>query len=170
MNARGVTLVELLVGLAAATVIGAASAGILKAGIMTYAHSVRQNDALTRTRKAMGGAGSAAGILRASRPSSSVSALNAASVVVVSTSAALTTYSTSGGNLYLTKDGTTSLHADKVTSIAVNYYNLDGSGLIFESTSAASARLVTALVTLKGTTSRQKDYALFSGALLRNHP
>lgn len=170
MNARGVTLVELLVGLVAATVIGAASAGILKAGIMTYSHSVRQNEALTRTRKALGGEGAAAGIVRASRPSAAVSALNAASVVVVSTSADLTTYAVSNGNLYLTKAGITTLQADKVGAVAVNYYNLDSSGRIFESTSAASARLVTALVTVKGATSKQKDYNLFSGALLKNHP
>lgn len=171
MNARGLTLTELLVGLAAATIIGAASAGILKAGIMTYAHATRLNDALTRTRKAVGGEASAAGVLRASRTAHAVSALDAASVgVLSSTSAALTSYYVSDGGLYLSKGGVSGLHADKVTAIAVNYYNLDGSGLIMESTSAASARLVTALVTVAGRTSRQKDYRLFSGTLLRNHP
>jgi len=169
MNERGVTLVELLAGLVAATIIGAASAGILKAGIMTYTHSVRQNDSLTRTRKAIGGEGAAAGILRTSRPSATVSALNAGSVVVLSTSAVESNYYTNGGNLYLTKGGVGGLHADKITTIAVNYYNMNASGLIIESTSAASAVLVTTLVTVKGQTSKQKDYTLFSGATLRNH-
>lgn len=170
MSARGLTLVELCVGLVAATVIGAASAGMLKAGIMTYTHSVRQDEALTRMRKAVGGEGSAAGILREGRPSAYVSTLDPASVVVLSTSAAAAAFSVSGGSLYRTKDGTTSLHAEKIKSITVNYYNLDSSGLIIESTSAASARLVTAQVTVGAVNAKQKDYNLFSGALLRNHP
>ncbi len=170
MNRRGLTLIELLVGLVTATIIGAVSASILKAGIMTYTHSVRQNDALTRTRKALGGEGSAAGIVRAGRSAHTVSALDAAVVgVLSSTSSALTSYAVTGGDLYLSRNGVTSLHADKITSMTVNYYNMDSAGLIFESTSAASARLVTALVTLQGATNKQKDYHLFSGTLLRNH-
>ena len=171
MNARGLTLIELLVGLVTALIIGAVSASILKAGIMTYTHSVRQNDALTRTRKAIGGEASAAGVVRAGRSAYAVSALDASSVgVLSSTSAVLTSYYVSGGDLYLSKGGVAGLHADKVTGIAVNYYNLDAAGLVVESTSAASARLVTALVTVAGTTAKQKDYHLFSGTLLRNHP
>lgn len=170
MNARGLTLVELLVGLVTAGIIGAVSAGMLKAGIMTYTHSVRQNDALTRTRKAVGGEGSAAGVLRGSRSAHTVSALAADEVrVLVSSSSVLTNYYVSGGDLFLSRDGAAGLHADKVTSIAVNYYNLDGNGLIVESTAAVSARLMTALVTVAGQTSKQKDYHLFSGTLLRNH-
>lgn len=170
MNRRGVTLVELVVGVATAVTIGAVSAGILKAGIMTYGHSVRQNDALTRTRKAVGGEASAFGILRASRAANAVSALNAAQVgVLSSTSTVLTSYYVSGGQLFRAVAGAPSMHADEITSMTVNYYNLNGNGLIIESTSTASATLVTALVTLQGKTSRLRDYHLFSGTLLRNH-
>jgi hypothetical protein len=170
MNRRGLTLVELLVGLVTALIIGAVSASILKAGIMTYTHSVRQNDALTRMRKALGGEASAAGVVRAGRSAHTVAALDASAVgVLVSSSSVLTSFDVSGGNLYLTKGGVTTLHADQITQIAVNYYNLDGNGLIFESSVAASARLVTTLVTLQGKTAKQKDYKLFSGAVLRNH-
>jgi hypothetical protein len=170
MNRRGLTLVELLVGLVTALIIGAVSASILKAGIMTYTHSVRQNEALTRTRKAVGGEGSAAGVVRAGRSAHTVDALNASAVEIrSSTSSVLSTYAVSGGNLYLTKGGVSGLHADQITAIEVNYYNMDGDGLIAESTSAANARLVTALVTLKGKTAKQKDYKLFSGVVLRNH-
>lgn len=171
MNARGLTLVELCVGLATATIIGAASAGILKAGIMTYTHSVRQNDALTRTRKALGGEGSAAGVLREGRSAHTVNALDAAAVgVLTSSSSILASYYTSAGDLFLSKGGVAGLHADKITSVAVSYYNMDSSGLIMESTSAVSATMVTALVTLQSPNPKHKDHALFSGALLRNHP
>ena len=171
MNRRGVTLVELLVGLVTAVIIATVSAQILKAGILTYAFSVRQNEALTRTRKALGGEGAADGILRAVRAAYEVSALDAARVDVhSSTSAVLTSYYVTGGNLYRAKDGVGALHAEAVTEMTVNYYNINGSGQIVESTATASATLVTALVTLRGKTSKQKDYHLFSGTLLRNHP
>lgn len=171
MNRRGLTLVELLVGLVTALIIGAVSASILKAGIMTYTHSVRQNEALTRTRKAVGGEGAAAGVVRAARSAHAVSDLEDDEVgVLSSTSSVLTSFEVEDGSLYVTKGGVTALHADRIAEIAVNYYNMDGNGLIAESTSAASARLVTALVTLKGSTPKQKDYKLFSGVILRNHP
>lgn len=170
MNSRGLTVVELMVGVVTATIIGAVSAGMFKAGIMTYTHSVRQNDALTRTRKAVGGEGAAGGVLRASRSAHTVNALDAGEVgVLVSSSSVLTRYHVAGGDLFLTKGGAAGLHADQITSIAVNYYNLDGNGLIMESTAAVSARLVTALVTVAGKNNKQKDYHLFSGTLLRNH-
>jgi len=171
LNDRGLTLVELMVGLVTATIIGAVSASILKAGLMTYNHSVRQNDAMSRTRKALGGLGAETGILRAGRAAYAVSALDASSVgVLSSTASVLTSYYVSGDGLYRSQGGVPSLHADSLTSLAVNYYNLDASGLIIESTSPVSAKLVTALVTLEGKTDRQKDYHLFSGVLLRNHP
>ena len=170
MNRRGLTLVELLVGLVTALIMGAVSAGILKAGIMTYTHSARQNDVLARARKALGGEASAAGVVRAARSAHTVSDLEDDEVgVLTSSSSVLTSYEAEDGSLYLTKGGVTTLHADQVTEIAVNYYNLDGNGLIFESTAAASASLVTTLVTLKGKNNKQKDYKLFSGVVLRNH-
>ena len=171
MNRRGVTLIELLVGVATAVVIGAVSAGILKAGIMTYTHSVRQNEALTRLRKALGGEASAFGVLRASRAANAVSALSADTVgVVTSTSVVLTSYYVSGGKLYRSVDGVVTQHADEMTTVAVNYYNLDANGLIYESSVTASAMLVTAQVTLQGKTGKLRDYSLFSGTVLRNHP
>lgn len=169
MNTHGVTLIELMVGFVTAVVIGAASAGLIKAGIMTYTFSTRQNEALTGTRKAVQGEGAAAGILPSGRGAYAVNALSAASVdVLSSTSSVLTSYYLSGGSLFKSKDGVGAKHADAVTAVAVNYYNMDGDGLIVESTSTAGAWLVTALVTVQGKTSQQKDHKLFSGTLLRN--
>lgn len=171
MNRRGVTLVELLVGLTTALIIGAVSASLLKAGIMTYTYSVRQNEALTRARKALGNEGEATGVLRGSRKADSVSALNAAQVSVQSsTSATVTSFYLGGSGLYRSVSGAPTLHAESITSMTVNYYNLNGSGLIIESTAAASATLVTAQVTVAGKTSKDRSYHLFSGTLLRNHP
>jgi len=171
MNRRGVTLIELMVGVATAVIIAAVSATLLKAGLMTYTYSVRQNEALTRARKALGNEGAATGVLRGSRTAYALSELNAAQVTVTATTAAtITSYYVSGGGLYRSVAGTPALHAEGITSLTVNYYNLNASGLIVESTAAASATLVTARVTLRGKTAQQKDYHLFSGTLLRNHP
>lgn len=171
MNSRGVTLVELMMGVVTAVIIGAASAGLLKAGIMTYTFSVAQNEALTKTRKAVSGEGSVSGIVPAGRGAYAVDALNASQVAVLSSSAAVvTSYYISSGSLFKSKGGTAGLHAESITSVEVNYYNMDSNGLITESTSAASARLVTALVTMAGKTSKLKDHKLFSGTTLRNMP
>lgn len=171
MNRRGLTLIELVVGLVTAVIIGAVSASLLKAGIQTYQFSARQNEALTRARKALGGEGSSTGLLRGSRSAYRVSALNASQAAVISTSAVTTSFSVSNNSLYRTVGGTPTVLADKITALTVNYYNLNSSGLIIESTAAVSATLVTALATLQGQGgSKQKSYYLFSGTLLRNHP
>jgi len=170
MNRRGVTLVELVVGVATAVVIGAVSAGILKAGIMTYSNSVHAHESLTRIRKALGGEGAAFGVLRAGRAANAVAALNAAQVEVnSSTSTVLTSYYVSGGRLLRSVGGVVTQQADEMSTMTVNYYNMNASGLIVESTSTASATLVTALVTLRGKTTKLRDYQLFSGTMLRNH-
>lgn len=171
MNSRGVTLIELMMGVVTAVIIGAASAALIKAGILTYSFSVSQNAAMTKTRKALQGEGAATGILPVGRGAYAVNALNASQVAVLSsTSAVVMSYYVSAGNLIKDAGGVPGVHAESITTVAVNYYNLNSSGLIIESTSAASARLVTALVTVAGKTNKHKDHKLFSGTLLRNMP
>jgi hypothetical protein len=171
MNKRGFTLLELLVGLVTATVIGAVTAQIMKAGIMTYNFSVRQNAAMTRTRKALGGMGSATGIMPESRAAVSFAGINGSTVSVVSSSnSVVVSYYVAGSNLLRSKTGSTIVLSDEVTRLSVNYYNMDAVTRLIRVSSAASlATLVTSSVTLKGNSSRQKDYYLYSGALLRNH-
>lgn len=168
---RGVTLIELMVGLVTATIMAAVCAKVLQLGIMTYTYSVRQNSALTQTRKALAGDGARYGALAASRGAHSFSALGAASLAVKSsTDSVITNFFISGSNLYRTKSAETVLQADAVASIAVSYYNMDASGLIMTSTAAESSTMATTLVTVPGKTAKQKNYTLFSGAQLRNHP
>lgn len=171
MNRRGVTLIELMVAVVTAAIIAAASAALIKAGIMTYAFSVRQNEALTKTRKALGRESASSGIMPTGRYAHTVSALNAANVtVLVSSNSTANSYYVSAGALTRSQGGTPAVHAESITTFAVNYYNMNASGLIIESTSAASARLVTALVTVDAKTNKQKSHTLFSGAMLRNKP
>jgi prepilin-type N-terminal cleavage/methylation domain-containing protein len=168
---RGMTLLELMVGLVTAAIIAGVCAKVLQLGIMTYNYSVRQNESLTRTRKAMAGDGARFGVLWAGRGANSFSGISASSVAVVSSSASVVTeFYVTGGNLYRTMSGTTILQADAVTALALNYYNVDSSGLIMQSTTPALATMATAIVTVKGNSNSQKTYTLFSGAKLRNHP
>lgn len=171
MSRRGATLVELMAGVVTAAIIAAASAGLLKAGMMTYTASVRQNEALTKLRKAVGSEGSATGILPVSRGAYAVNALNAAQLAVLSSSSAVVmSYYASAGNLIKSQGGVPATHAESIGTIAVNYYNTDSNGLVVESTTAAGARLVTALVTYPAKTNKLKDHKLFAGTLLRNMP
>lgn len=171
MNTRGVTLIELMMGVVTVAIIAAASAALLKAGIVTYSFSVRQNEALTKTRKALGRDGAASGIMPTGRYAHAVGALNAAAVtVLVSSDSAVDSYYVAGGALERSQGGTAAVHAESIASLAVNYYNMNSSGLIVESTAAASARLVTALVAMPAKTNKQKSHRLFSGTMLRNKP
>lgn len=171
MKDRGFTLIELLVGLATAAIIAAVSAQVMKAGLMTYHYSVRQNEALTRTRRALGGEGASTGLLRAGRAASAVDVLSVSSAAVVSApSAVVTSYYVAGDGLYRSQAGAVALQAGAITSLTVGYYNMNASGQIQVSSAASSATLVTALVTLQGKTDKQRNYRLFSGASLRNHP
>jgi hypothetical protein len=62
------------------------------------------------------------------------------------------------------------MHAEGVSAVALNYYNLNDAGRIIESTAPASAALITAMVSIHGKNPRRKTYNFFSGARLRNHP
>jgi hypothetical protein len=170
LDSKGLTVMELVVGVATAAIIGLVSAYLVKAGIMTYNYSARLDDALTRTRRSLGGAGSATGILESSRSGYAVTALNASTVTVNSPASLTNSYYVNDQGLFRSKSGVGSVQADQITHLAINYYNLDASGLIIESTAAVSAKLVTALVTLQTKSKQPKTVKLFSGAILRNHP
>ena len=168
---RGLTLIELLVGMATAVIIGAVCAKILHLGIVSYNYAYRQNASLIRTRKALVGDGAHTGVLAESRGAYAVSGVQASTASVLSTaSAVLTNFYVTNGNLYRTKAGAASVQADSVSSLSLGYY-MSTDGMISSTTVISSATMVTALVTVgSGTTSAQKPYSLYAGARLRNHP
>lgn len=166
---RGFTLVELTVAAATAGVIALVSALLFKAAFVTYMYTLNQGLALASARGSLSGDGSRFGILWESQSGDAVSALTDDELTVVS-SATTTRFHLSGGGLYKTRSGVSTLLADSVDGLTVNYYNLDASGLIMESTSAASASLVTALLDMRGNAANDRTYRFYSGARLRNHP
>lgn len=168
MNRRGFSVVELIIGIAVASVIAIVSASLFKAGIKTYRYTARQTVALAAGVSAMRGSGSREGMILASRSAQYVQALDAGQLAVRTSTGVVSTYMLSGGNLMRgLSTGTTVTLAADVSALAVNYYNIAATGLIVESTVAANATMATFKVTVKGL-SGSRDF--FSGASLRNHP
>ena len=168
---RGMTIIELLVGMATALILVGVCAKVLQLGIVTYGFASRQNTSLTRTRKAMAGDGARVGVLEASREAYAVSGVSGSTVSVMAASSLATSYYVKNGSLYRDRGGVSSIQADAVTSLSVNYYLATG-GMISSTSVAASATMVTAIVTIgTGTASTaKKPYSLYTGAYLRNHP
>lgn len=167
---RGFSLVELLIGVVTASVLALVTAQLFRIGMRTYQATLRQDQALSVIRGALGAEGSRVGLTWTSRGARAVQSLSATSLnVYASTTAVVTSFTTSGGTLWKTDASGTSKLTDRVAAIAVNYYNLDGSGRVVESTSAVAAALVTVRLTMTQV-SDQKSYESFSGALLRNRP
>jgi Tfp pilus assembly protein PilV len=166
----GFTMLEALLGIAVASIIALASAGLFKAGIMTYNYTARQNDILENARKALSGDASKRGLLWAARTAPTVQALNANTLVVADVGGVTsTTFSLTSQNLNYTNASGTFKLADKITAISFAYYNIGPDGRIQVSTAATSATLVTASLTLTGKNASQREYKAFSGARLRNH-
>ena len=167
---RGVTLIEMLVGIVTASILVGVCAKVLQLGIVTYGYASRQNASLTRTRKATAGDGQQTGILEASREAYAFSSLQGSSVAVLANGAVAANYYVTNGNLYRTRAGSSIMQADGINSVGLSYY-MATAGMISSTTVAASASMVTATVTVgTGTTSAKKPYILYTGAQLRNHP
>lgn len=164
---RGLTLVELVVGIAAMSVITLVLAGLFKAGLQSYRYALRQNLVLANARKAIEGDGRSRGILWNAQAAQSL-ALSSGSVTLSLPSQPSLQYLVSDRTLLQSQMGTQQKQADGVTGLQSGYYNLDGQGRIMQSTAAASAAMVATTLTMQGR--GEKTYVFFSGAGLRNRP
>lgn len=170
LNRRGLTLAEVAIGSALIGVVALVTAGLFRAGMLTYNYVYRQTRVLAGARKALSGDGSHFGIVWAAQSASSVSALDAARLTLVPPLGVNTWFFVSGGKLYQSYLSVQTLQAEPVSSLAVNYYNLDDSGRIVVSTVAASAAFATAQISMRGNAPKDKAYNFISGARLRNRP
>lgn len=156
------------VGVAVAGIISMSLAGLFKAGLRTFAYTLRQHFVLSNSRKAIAGDGNRVGLVWAASDAGAVTALSSSTLTLSTGGGSALSYSVAADNLVSTHLGVSKEQARGVTALELRYYNLDGSGRIMESTAAASAVFSTALATLAG--SREKEYSFYSGAGLRNHP
>jgi hypothetical protein len=170
MNRKGFTVMELVIGLGTAAILGLVSASLFKAGMLTYNYMSRQNKALASSIKALSGDGSRSGILRTARAAKSVQSLGSTTMTFVSTASATTAFTLGGTNLTYTTSAGTKVQATDISTMTLGYYNFNtGTGRLIQSTAAASATLITVQLDMKGKSGTQKDYNFFSGAWMRNH-
>lgn len=165
---RGFTLMELMMGVAIASVLALVVSGIFKAGILTSRYSLSQTRILSEARAALIGTGRIKGVLWQAQEGSSFMTLSSTSLAVGYASAASISFRLSGLDLLQSQLGVDQKAATGISSMTFSYYNLDAAGRIMESTAAASAALVTAAVVLPG--DRGKNYNFFTGAALRDRP
>ncbi len=165
----GFTLVEAMMGVSLAAIVGLVLAGLFKAGLDTYNYTMRQSLVLTSYRKASAGDGPRRGMVWSAQDAVSVAELSASTLTVNPSAGSALNYTVAGGSLWRSQAGTFGVQAPAVTALEVNYYNLDAAGLVIESTAAASATLATTLTTMQAS-GKYKTYVFFSGGLLRNHP
>lgn len=155
-------------GVAIASVLALVVSGIFKAGIMTSRYSLSQTQILSEARTALIGTGRVKGLLWQVQEGSSFATLSSTCLAVGYAGAASISLHLSGKDLLQNQLGVDEKVTTGLSSMSFSYYNLDDAGRIMESTSAVSAALVTATLTLPG--DRGKVYTFFSGAGLRNQP
>lgn len=170
LKRRGLTLVELSVGIALAGVVALVSVGLFKAGLKSYNYSYRQMRMLTSARKALAGDGTRSGMIQAVQSAVSVDALSVSSLAVTPAGDFPTIYFVGDGGLYTSRLATQALQAEAVSSMTVSYYNMDADGHIIVATAPASAAFATAQITMKGALASDKEYSFMSGAMLHNKP
>jgi hypothetical protein len=165
----GYTIVELILAAAISATIALVSALLFKAGILSYIYSMRQASAVTAARASLSGDGAKTGLLWEAQGASAVQSLDAATLTLSTISGGTVTYSVNGDAFTRVSGTSTMVLATGVTSLALNYYNLNAGGTIIESTAPASAALITARITVAGKSADDKTQVFYGGAKLRNH-
>lgn len=166
----GFTIVELIIAAAISAVIALVSAGLFKAGMLSYLYSIRQASAASAARASLSGDGSKVGLLWEAQAAAAVQTLHASTLTLTTNAGATVSYYvTEDGDFYRVAASSSARLATGVSALALNYYNLDASGTVIESTAPASAALVTARLTVAGKSSADKTQVFYGGARLRNH-
>ena len=166
----GFTLLELVIGISLAGVVGLVTAGLFKAGLKSYNYSYRQTRIISSARKSLVGDGPRSGMIFAAQGAVSVDSLSASSLTVTPAGDFSTTFFVSGDNLYRSRLERDTLQADMVSSVTVSYYSMDDIGHIMVATAPAAASFVTSQIIMKGKLSYDKKYTFVSGARLHNNP
>ncbi len=166
-NNKGMTLVELVMGLVIIGVVAGIITGLFKAGITSFHHTLRQTLVLANARKAFEGDGSSHGLLWQARQAGSVNTLSPSDLHVDSPQGFPVKYTVSDGTLWNIQQGDQTEQAKAITALQTKYYRMSDEGFIAESVTASSATMVTVFLHMESP--RKKTYHFFSGGRLRNH-
>lgn len=163
---RGVTLVELVLGIAVAATLSLVVARMFQSAMVSSRWSALEITLLTNARKALAGDASFRGLVLDGQSSVQVTTPTASALGLVDSLGVSTTYTLSAsGNLLSTKQGAAAVRASGLSELSFAYYAVDSSYLIFVSTYGQGTHLVTMSFNLKR---GSKKVAFFGGANLRN--
>ena len=165
---KGMTLVELVMGLVIISVITGVITGLFKAGITSFNTTLRQTLVLTNARKAFDGDGNSYGLLWQAREAGSINTLSASGLHLDSPRGFPVQYLVSDGVLWNVQQGDKTEQAKSISAMQTKYYQMNAQGIIMESAEASSATMITANLQMQSP--QKKTYSFFSGAQLRNGP
>jgi prepilin-type N-terminal cleavage/methylation domain-containing protein len=167
MNRRGITLIEMMIGVAMLGIIASVIAGLFGAAEKSFVYASGQTAMLSGIRKGLEGGGVPHGVIWEARQATTVRSLSASALSLTTPDGSAPQFSLSGTNLQTVQSSITRTVAQKVTGLELAYYNLDSAGHIITAASAGAASFVAAQVQVQG--SSAKTYTFYTGARLRNH-
>jgi hypothetical protein len=167
VNRRGISLVEIVIASAVAVVVAALAATLFRNGSRSVAFIFRESIVLTEARKVFDGERERTGLLPQLRGATAVQSLGE-NTLALQTLTSTVTFQNSPAGLRRLENENDSLLGKDIAVTALAGYDVDENGLVIESTSAATARLVT--VRAESGAAGKRDYVFFSGAALRNRP
>jgi hypothetical protein len=165
LNRRGITLVEVALGIGILGIISVVIAGMLRAGVVTYNYTMGQLVVLRRTRQALDNPAASQGVVRALRAAKGASALSDGSIRIEPTQGPEVRFHLEQGALLSSQTGVSAKQADGIRSMEFKYYHLDENGRVVESAGLDSASLVVGTMRMSG---GRSEHVTFSGAALRN--
>jgi len=162
----GFTLMELTIGLASFGIIGAILVMLFSAGLKSVNYSLFQTLMLTSARQAFEGSDTLHGMVWQARQAASLNDLAASTLDLNTPAGSLVQYQISNQSLINVQQGIQKTQAVKVVALSVNYYAMNSQGTIVQSTTAASATMVTTSIQIQGP--KFQPHYFFTGAELRN--
>lgn len=165
---RGLTLLELVLGLALTALVGLVAARMMILVARTSQYTFREMTALSSSRKALLEAGAWRGMARAAREASAYVGLSSTTLALTLPGPHDVLFSTAPNGLVQLYDASSSTQAAEVTGLSITYYHIVSStGFISEAVMPSSATYALIRVTMTGK-SRQKSYDMTTGAYARN--
>ena len=163
----GLTLVDLVIGIAALGTLSLMIAYMFRASMISYQSSYRHATLLQNSRKAMTGEAAFRGMILESNFSQYVTTPSVSQLSLVDRLSVATTYSLSAaGNLVSEKQGTMTSRAEGLSSLSMRYYTRSYQYIVSESTEPSQARLVT--FSFKEKRKNGTTVPFYSGGGLRN--
>jgi len=164
--ARGFTLIEAIVGLATLAIIAMVLTALFTAGVKSFVYASQQTAILTNARKMYEGDGAAHGFMWTLRDAKALQGISPTTLDLLDSDGSAVQFTLSNNSLTRTQNSRTVTLGKNVKAFTPAYYNLDSSGRIMISTSAATAAFVTVYV--QSGQAGKKSYAFFCGMRLRN--